>query len=104
MTTAIDAAAQALPRPRTVVLHGALRRKYGARLRLHVDSVAEAVRALSAALPGFAADIRRGRFHILRGPRKDGRDIGIEAAHLGLGDIGEIHIIPALAGAGGKGG
>lgn len=87
---------------RTIRLHGALGARFGAEFELAVDSPADALRGLMAQLPGFRAEIAAGRWIVVRGP--------LAARPAALGDIAtgfgpherELHLIPALEGAGGR--
>ncbi len=84
----------------TVHLHGHLGERYGRRFDLAVHSVAEAVRLLQANFRTFNADLLKHRPGFL--VKVDGRpanDIAkLRETHLRP----EIHIVPAIAGAGGK--
>lgn len=85
---------------RTIRLHGALGARFGRVFRLAVASPAEAVRALSAQLPGFRAAVEAGAWRVYRGPRKAGRDLSEQELRLGLGAAErEVHFVPAVAGA-----
>lgn len=84
---------------RKIHLHGALGKKYGVLYELEVATAGEAIRALSANLPGFMMDIREGAWHVVRGDDVDhGLDLGeddIGTFKLGRGDL---HIVPHVAG------
>lgn len=85
---------------RAIRLHGALGKRFGRVFRLAVASPAEAVRALSAQLPGFREEIEAGRWRVYRGPRKLGRDLDEREVRLGLGaHEREVHFVPVVAGA-----
>jgi len=85
---------------RTIHLHGALGKKYGRKIRMDVASPAEAVRALSLQIKGFAAYVEKRYYQVFRGTRRDGVDVGPRGLHLRLGDdLTEIHIVPRAAGA-----
>lgn len=83
-----------------VFLHGHLGEKYGRRFDLAVHSAAEAVRLLAANFDGFMADVLRHQPGFL--VKVDGRvaaDIAaLRQTHLSP----EIHIVPAISGAGGN--
>lgn len=89
---------------RDVVLHGELGRRFGSRFRLDVSSASEAVRALVLQVPGFRQHLREGNYHVVRGPA-DERGLGLDEGTLrmNLGSAPELHLIPAVAGAGGGG-
>lgn len=84
---------------KTLFLHGAMKEKYGESFDLDVASPAEAVRALCVQVPGFMEDVRKGVWHILRGPldRQDSDDE--DRLLLTLGRETEVHLLPALQGA-----
>src|ERR1051325_11191021 len=84
---------------KTIHLHGLLAEKFGPVHKLHVDSVQEAGRALAVVLPGFRDEVRDKYYKVRLGPIElDEREIGIR-----IGDVHEVHIIPALEGSGGRG-
>lgn len=82
-----------------VHLHGHLGARFGERFSLEVRDPAEACRALCQ-LPGFRQEIQAGSWHILRGPLDDGDDCDEESLTVALGHKDEIHIMPAVEGAG----
>lgn len=92
---------------RTVHLYGALGRAFGRKFRLDVSSPVEAVRALSVQLKGFRDMIATGRFRVVSGHPNKGWHYPDDADTLRL-RMGkksrDLHIIPVVAGAGGKGG
>lgn len=83
---------------RTIKLYGELGRRFGKVHRLAVDSAAEAVRALTAVLPGFerALTSHPVGFHVVV-DRDDRADA--ERLHYPVGEGEAIKIIPATAGA-----
>jgi predicted phage tail protein len=85
----------------TICLHGALRKRYGASFTLDVKTPAEAVRALGVQLPGFLDAIRAGAWRVVRGPLRGGRRLTPGELNVNLG--GEMHILAAPKGAGGRG-
>lgn len=84
----------------TVFLHGHLGEKYGKRFTLAVHSVAEACALLAANFKGFTADMQAQRHgFVIRVDGQPAKDIAaLREKHI----CPEIHIVPALAGAGGK--
>ncbi|WP_016856008.1 tail assembly protein [Halomonas smyrnensis] len=88
---------------KTIHLHGALAKQFGESFSLDVRDPAEAVRALSIQLPGFDAAIRAGDWHVIRGSLEDGESLSENDLTVGLGAAGELHLMPAVAGAGGDG-
>lgn len=88
---------------RNVHLHGALASRFGKLFRLDVATAAEAGRALAAVLPGFRAFAIGKWFRVVRGDRRSGMALGEDDLGFGLGSA-DLHIVPVLAGAGGRGG
>lgn len=85
---------------RSVHLYGTLGDRHAALHRLDVSTAAEAIRALSVMLPGFGDDIRAGAWRLVRGQDLDnGLDLDLEAAGGFQLGRGELHIVPAVAGA-----
>lgn len=85
-------------------MHGRLREAYGPQFRLDVASVHEAVRALSANFKGFHADIAKGHYKVIVGPKKKNNAIDESLLPLHLPSGQSIHIIPAIRGAKSGGG
>lgn len=84
---------------RTVLLYGALRRRFGREFRLAVSSPAEAVRALCVQVPGFEAFLRNEpyRYAVFYGRRNLSAD---ELAF--TGEQHDIRIVPRVSGSGGS--
>ncbi len=98
MTDAITQDAFKLPKVRTIRLYGQLGAKFGREYRLAVANTAEAVRALSAQLPGFAAYLNTAKdrgvvFAVFPGKR----NIGEQQLRDPPGQD-EIRIAPVLQG------
>lgn len=89
---------------RQVYLYGALGRRYGYRHRLEVDTLPEAIWALSAIRPGFKEYFFRGpAYSFVKGAtRRGGIDLDLGELPMTLGKH-DIHIMPAAMGAGGGG-
>ena len=87
---------------RQVYLYGALGRRFGYRHRLDVDTLPEAVWALSAIRPGFKEYFFRGpAYSFVKGAtRRGGVDLDLAELPMTLGRH-DIHIMPAAMGAGG---
>lgn len=87
---------------RQVYLYGALGRRYGYRHRLEVDTLPEAIWALSAIRPGFKEYFFRGpAYSFVKGAtRRGGTDLDLAELPMTLGRH-DIHIMPAAMGAGG---
>lgn len=83
----------------TIHLHGQLGEKYGRRFDFEVYSVAEALRLLNANFQGFNGDLLAHKpGFVVRVDGEVAADIGgLRSTHLKP----EIHIVPAIAGAGG---
>jgi predicted phage tail protein len=88
-----------------VILAGELGKKFGRNWEFEIASVAEAIRALSANIKGFAAHMRDDGDGRIAGYRlltktdvADG-DVGIEDLHV-RSQLREIKIVPVLAGSG----
>lgn len=86
---------------KTIHLHGALGSQFGSPFRLDVRDPAEAVRALLTQLGGFREALEAGHWHVLRGPLEKGDDIDERGLVVALGGAEEMHILPAIEGAGG---
>ena len=87
---------------RAIYLHGALGRRFGRGFRLCVATPAEAVRALSCQLDGFRAALREGLYRVVAGAPGRRRDRGEDELTIGFSHA--LHIVPVIAGAGGRGG
>ena len=88
---------------KTIILHGSLADQFGERFEMDVRSPAEAVRALSTQLKGFADVLKKGSWHLFRGEVKKGNDLSKDDLTMGVGKQREIHIMPKIEGAGGGG-
>ncbi|MGQ7247605.1 tail assembly protein [Halomonas sp. V046] len=88
---------------KTLFLHGSLGARFGESFSLDVRDPAEALRALLTQIPGFEAAIRDGDWHVVRGRLDDGDSLDEEGLLVGVGEDSEIHILPAISGAGGDG-
>lgn len=84
---------------RTLHLHGFLKEKYGDSFMLEVDTPKEAVHALCVQLPGFREDIAENNWHVVRGALEDADSDDEEKISLHLGQLKDIHLIPAIEGA-----
>lgn len=87
----------------SIHLHGALRKRYGARHELNVATAAEAIRALCFQLPGFRETIAQGRWRVVLGDARRGLALAAEELNIRLGRKA-LHIVPVPAGGGGRGG
>lgn len=85
---------------RRIVLHGRLKRLFGGSFNLHVNSVHEAIRCLSANFHAqkFDAEVVKGSYFVFIGPGKKGEAWDEERLALLLPPQREIHIYPAPKG------
>lgn len=83
----------------TIYLHGRLKDEFGSSFDMEVADIAEALRALTSQLEGFAAAIKEGTWRVLR----DDQEMDEESLGMSAGSA-DIHFIPAVAGRGGGGG
>ncbi|MFA9261796.1 MAG: hypothetical protein ACEQSB_00350 [Undibacterium sp.] len=90
---------------RKIHLTGLLGKKYGKIIELEVETIAEAIRALSTNFPGFLADLKIGSYHVVLGKSvRKGLSLGeddIAGFRLGRSDL---HILPFVAGSKNSGG
>ncbi|XKE45761.1 hypothetical protein LG302_01050 [Halomonas organivorans] len=89
---------------KAIHLHGHLGGRFGGPFSLDVRDPAEAVRALSSQLPGFREVLAEGDWQVVRGPLDAGEPLDEAGLALGLAEGGELHLLPAVAGAGGDSG
>lgn len=82
-----------------IILHGSLAH-FGERFSLDVRDPAEAVRALTTQIKGFREAVEAGNWHVIRGPLNDGESLDEDGLTVALGNQNEIHILPAIQGAG----
>lgn len=85
----------------TVHLHGVLE-KFGGPYTLDARDPAECVNALSVQLDDFRQTIADGNWHVVRGSEIDGEGLTEEQLQVGMSE-GDLHIMPAVEGAGGDG-
>lgn len=83
---------------RPVILHGRLKARFAGPFSLAAASVQEIVRALSANLPGFRAELAKGAYRIVVGPRKGGEELGEDLLTFHLAPGRPVHIVPTVAG------
>lgn len=84
-------------------LYGALREQFEPVYNLHVASVHEATRALNTMIKGFGATVAKGAYRIVVGDKLTGRVLSPDEVGLNLPVSADIHIVPVIGGAGGKG-
>jgi len=80
---------------RKIRLYGRLRKQFGAEFELAVDTPVDAIRALCILVPNFQQELAQGHYKFVRGNRQTGLQMPMEALHLGLGNVKELHLIPA---------
>jgi predicted phage tail protein len=83
---------------RTIVLHGAMRDKFGTSFDLDVKSPAEAIRALIVQIKGFRQMLREGHYRVVKSHHHISESLELEELKLRLGRSKEIHIVPVIAG------
>lgn len=88
-----------------IVLHGALER-HGGPYRMACRTPRKAVRLLAGQLPELRRDIERGNFQVIADDlvRADPLQLEERTLDLKLPDGRQVHILPVVAGAGGRGG
>lgn len=86
---------------RSIRLYGHLREHCGRTVvRLAVATVVEAIQALEANFPGFAAKLREGSYRLLTGKKSEGRDLSEESVKGRYKLTSEsLHILPITKGA-----
>lgn len=80
---------------REVVLHGALGAEFGERFRVDVETVQEAVHALTCQIRGLYRAILRGEFQVIADETTYFDELEVI---LSLGKVEKIHIVPVPAG------
>lgn len=80
---------------REVVLHGALGAEFGERFRVDVETVQEAVHALTCQIRGLYRAILRGEFQVIADETAYFDELEVI---LSLGKVEKIHIVPVPAG------
>lgn len=86
----------------TIYLHGQLGQEYGHEFELEIDSPREALRALFLMVDGLVDKVKSGSWRMVRGDRNNGAELTEDMFDVGMGDA-DLHIIPAVEGAGGGG-
>lgn len=86
----------------TIYLHGAMRKRFGPSFTLAAKTPAEMIHALSCQIPEFRQAVANGVWRVVRGKLKGGRSLPVN--QLGVNLPGEMHLVAAPQGAGGKGG
>ncbi|RKQ97160.1 putative phage tail protein [Kushneria sinocarnis] len=83
-----------------VHLHGSLQDRFGGPFSLDVRDPAEAVRALSCQIKGFSDAIGEAEWQVVMGSLDDGETLDEQTVQVGFGRQREMHILPAIQGAG----
>lgn len=86
---------------KAIYLYGRLAELYAPCYKMEVRDPAEAIRALVSQLDGFESALKEGDWYIVRGKLEDDIKLDEESLTLDIGQANEIHIMPAVAGAGG---
>jgi len=94
----------AAPATVRVVLHGRLRRKFGAEFNIGAGSASGAVYALTKLVPDFRAELEKGQYRVRRGKFRSGVDLPVSGLGLRVVPGSELHIVPVAAGAKNSGG
>lgn len=89
---------------RTVRLYGDLAEKYGPIHVFDIETPAEAGKALAVNFPGFVPDVAHRHFRVVRGDLTKGMEHDESQLRLRMGKETDLHIVPAVAGAGRNGG
>jgi predicted phage tail protein len=88
---------------KTIYLHGSAA-QFGDKFELDIKTPREALHALAVQIEGFRSMVRDGEWFMFRGPLENEADDDEESIDLALGDVDEIHLMPAIRGAGGGNG
>jgi predicted phage tail protein len=88
---------------KTIYLHGSVA-QFGEKFELDIKTPREALHALAVQLPEFAKMVREGEWFIFRGPLEREEDDNEESLDIALGEVQEMHLMPAVRGAGGGNG
>lgn len=82
---------------RNIYLYGHLRKAFGAKFRLNVNTPGEAIRLLNANFPGFERSLRQGYYRLVVGDRRRGDRLDLDQVEMRLGRS-DFHLVPVLAG------
>lgn len=89
---------------RNVHLYGHLKKEFGAKFRLAVDTPGQAIRLLHVNFPGFEKALRKGAYRLVVGDRvRGGEAWSLTEVEMNLGKA-DFHLVPVVAGSAGKGG
>jgi predicted phage tail protein len=83
---------------------GELREKFLPEYDLLVSTVVQATHGLSRMVKGFSATVAKGHYRIILGDKLTGRVLNPDEAGMVLPPNAEIHVVPAIVGAGGGNG
>ncbi len=86
-----------------IYLAGRLKSKFGGPYEFFINTPADAIRALTANFPAFAAEFQKGAYRFIVGSRKKGEDCDPELLDFGLPSGKHLHIVPVAAGRKGGG-
>ena len=81
-----------------IVLHGRLRDQFGKSYEMHVVSPLEAIRGLCLQLDGFANELRKGAYRLVRGDLDTGMELDEDTLPMTFGRARELHIVPIAEG------
>lgn len=89
---------------RKIVLHGHLKKRFGATFELEVATPGEAIRLLGVNLPGFIDALRIGSYEVVYGARNSGDRLTLDLINDFKMGKGDLHLIPSVRGAKSGGG
>jgi len=87
-----------------IFLHGNLKKQFGEKFKLAVQTPVEAVKAMCHLLPGFKDEFVKYDYHVIKGQLTNGWILDDETVKMQIANDNEVHFIPSVAGSGGGGG
>lgn len=87
----------------TIHVWGSMREKFGSEFTLRCISVQQGVRGLCSMVKGFGEEVAKMNFRIIIGDRDTGRLLRAEEVGAVLPVGADVHLVPAVRGAGGGG-
>lgn len=85
-----------------VHLHGHLKEQFGPTFEFDAQAPWQIFRAMAVQLQGFRQAIVGGKFGVILGSLDDGLELGPDELTFRLGRQNELHLVPVVAGAGGR--
>ena len=86
----------------TIYLHGSLKEQFGPTFEFAAEAPWQIFRAMAVQLKGFRQAIAGGRFGVILGDLETGLELGAEELSFRIGKTKELHLLPIVAGAGGR--